>query len=79
MSAERRVLRVAATIMLGSSNSIKLEKDLFERVKKCADLAGYSSPEEIVVHVLEKELAKIEEGESDEEILKKLQGLGYIE
>ena len=79
MSAERRVLRVAATIMLGSSNSIKLEKDLFERVKKCADLAGYSSPQDFVVHVLEKELAKIEEGESDEEILKKLQGLGYIE
>ena len=79
MSAERRVLRVAATIMLGSSNSIKLEKDLFERVKKCADLAGYSSPQEFVVNVLEKELAKIEEGESDEEILKKLQGLGYIE
>ena len=65
--------------MLGSSNSIKLEKDLFERVKKCAELAGYSSPQEFVQHVLEKELAKIEEGESDEEILKKLQGLGYIE
>ncbi|MDA0204979.1 MAG: hypothetical protein O3A53_02490 [Acidobacteria bacterium] len=65
--------------MLGSSNSIKLEKDLLERVKKCADLAGYSSPQEFIVHVLEKELAKIEEGESDEEILKKLQGLGYIE
>jgi hypothetical protein len=78
MSAER-LLRRAATTMLGSSNSIKLEKDLFDRVKKCADLAGYSSPQEFVVHVLEKELAKIEEGESDEEILKKLQGLGYIE
>lgn len=79
MSAERRSTRAAATTMLGSSNSIKLEKDLFERVKKCADLAGYSSPQEFVIHVLEKELAKIEEGESDEEILKKLQGLGYIE
>ena len=79
MAAEQRQLRSAATIMLGSSNSIKLEKDLLERVKKCADLAGYSSPQEFVVHVLEKELAKIEEGESDEEILKKLQGLGYIE
>lgn len=79
MSPERRGRRAAATSMLGSSNSIKLEKDLFDRVKKCADLAGYSSPQEFVVHVLEKELAKIEEGESDEEILKKLQGLGYIE
>ena len=65
--------------MLGSSTSIKLEKDLFERVKRCADAAGYSSPQEFVQHVLEKELSSIEEGESDEEILKKLQGLGYIE
>ena len=65
--------------MLSSSNSIKLEKDLLDRVKKYADLAGYSSPQEFVVHLLEKELAKIEEGESDDEILKKLQGLGYIE
>jgi hypothetical protein len=65
--------------MLGSSNTIKLDKDLFERVKRCADAAGYSSPQEFVQHVLEKELSSIEEGESDEEILKKLQGLGYIE
>lgn len=65
--------------MLGSSNTIKLEKDLFERVKRCADAAGYSSPQEFVQHILEKELSSIEEGESDEEILKKLQGLGYIE
>lgn len=66
-------------VMLGSSTSIKLDKDLFERVKRCADAAGYSSPQEFVQHVLEKELSSIEEGESDEEILKKLQGLGYIE
>jgi hypothetical protein len=65
--------------MLGSSTTIKLEKDLFERVKRCADAAGYSSPQEFVQHVLEKELSSIEKGESDEEILKKLQGLGYIE
>ena len=65
--------------MLGSSTSIKLEKDLFERVKRCADAGGCSSPQEFVRHVLEKELSTIEDGESDEEILKKLQGLGYIE
>ena len=65
--------------MLGSSTTIKLEKELFERVKRCADAAGYSSPQEFVQHVLEKELSSIEEGESDEAILKKLQGLGYLE
>ncbi len=57
---------------------VKLEKELFERVKKFAGRAGYSSVEEFVSHVLEKELAQIDEGESEEEIKKKLAGLGYI-
>jgi hypothetical protein len=35
--------------------------------------------DEFVVHVLEKELSKIEDGgATDEEIKKKLEGLGYI-
>lgn len=59
--------------------AIKFDKDLFDRVKRCADLAGYSSPKEFIQHVLERELSSMEEGESDEEIVKKLQGLGYIE
>ena len=42
-------------------------------------MAGYSSPQEFVEHVLEKELAKFEEADSDEEILNKLKGLGYID
>lgn len=57
---------------------IKIDKELFERVKKYAALAGYSSPEEFVTHCLEKELAKLDEAESEEEIKKKLRGLGYI-
>ena len=58
---------------------IKLDKDLLEKVKKYAQLAGYSSPEEFVQHVLEKEIAKFEEGGADEdEIKKRMQGLGYI-
>ena len=59
--------------------SIKLDKELYDRIKCCADAGGYSSPKEFIQHVLEKELAKIEEGDSDEEIVKKLQGLGYID
>ena len=41
--------------------------------------AGYSSPQEFVEHVLERELAKVESSASDEEIAKKLQGLGYLD
>jgi hypothetical protein len=60
-------------------NTIKLNKDLMARVRKCSEAAGYSSPEEFVQHVLERELAKIEEADSDEEIVKKLKGLGYLD
>ena len=61
------------------NTNVKLKKTTWERVKQCSKSAGYSSPEEFVEHVLEKELAKLEDAESDEDIVKKLQGLGYLE
>jgi len=57
---------------------IKLDKDLFDRVSKIAKLSGYATVDEFVVHVLEKELAAVEDAGSDDEIKKKLEGLGYI-
>ena len=57
---------------------VKLDKDLFEKVRKYAELAGYSSPEEFVTHCLEKEIRQLEESDSEEEVKKKLKGLGYI-
>ena len=61
-----------------SGSKIKLDKGLLDRVKKYADIAGYSSVEEFITHALEKELSVLEEADSEEEIRKKLQGLGYI-
>ena len=60
------------------SNKVKLDKDVLDKVKRYADIAGYSSAEEFITHALEKELAKLEDAESEEEIKKRLQGLGYI-
>ena len=57
---------------------IKLDKDLLEKVKKYSEMSGYSSTEEFVTHCLEKEIAKLEESDSEDEIKKKLKGLGYI-
>ncbi len=57
---------------------IKLDRDLLEKVKKYARMSGYSSPEEFISHCLEKEISKLEESDSEEEIKKKLKGLGYI-
>ena len=64
--------------MFGGSNKIKLDPDLIERIKKVAEVAGYASHEEFVVHVLEKELAQFEGAKSDADIVEKLKGLGYI-
>ena len=57
---------------------IKLDKDLLARVMKYSDIAGYSSPAEFISHALEKELAKLEDAGDEEEIKKRLKGLGYI-
>ena len=63
--------------MFGKS-SVKLDKALVAKVKKYADLAGYSSAEEFITHALEKELAHLESADSEDEIRKRLKGLGYI-
>ena len=57
---------------------IKLDKDLVSKIKRYAEIAGYSSPEEFISHALEKELAQLEGADSEEEIKKRLRGLGYI-
>jgi hypothetical protein len=57
---------------------VKIDKALFDKIKKYAEMSGYSSVEEFITHCLEKEVAKIEESDSEEEIKKKLKGLGYI-
>ena len=62
--------------MFGSR--VKLDKDLLKKIKMYAKLAGYSSPEEFITHALEKEIEKLEDADSDEEIKKRLKGLGYI-
>lgn len=61
------------------SGTVKLKKELWAKVKKSAEVAGYSSPEEFVEHVLEKELSRIDEAQSDEEVKRQLRGLGYID
>lgn len=59
-------------------SGITLDKALLAKAKRYADLAGYSSVEEFITHALEKELAQLEGAESEEELKRKLKGLGYI-
>jgi metal-responsive CopG/Arc/MetJ family transcriptional regulator len=60
------------------SAKIKIDKALLDKIKKYAEMSGYSSVDEFIAHCLEKEVAKIEDADSEEEIKKKLKGLGYI-
>jgi hypothetical protein len=65
--------------MLSSKTSIKLNKALLERARKHAEKVGYSSVEEFVEHVLEREMAKLEEASTRDDVESKLKGLGYLE
>ncbi len=62
--------------MFGSK--ISIDKELLKRAKAHASKAGYSSVEEFVAHLIERELSKLDDAESKKEIEKKLKGLGYI-
>lgn len=58
---------------------IKIDSHLYDRIKKISDQVGYASPDEFIVHVLEKELSILEAAGSDEDVTERLKGLGYLE
>ena len=58
---------------------IKIDSNLFARLKNAAEVAGYSSAGEFITHIIETELAKYETDEADEKVAEQLRGLGYIE
>ena len=62
--------------MFGSK--IRIDKELLRKMKMYSEIAGYSSVEEFITHTLEKEIEQLEDAGSEEEIKKRLQGLGYI-
>ena len=58
---------------------IKIDSNLYDRLKAVTEVAGYSSVEEFVVHMIEKELEQIEAPDDDKAVEERLRGLGYIE
>ena len=64
--------------MMFGRNRIALDQALLTRVRRHAERAGYSSAEEFITHVLERELAHLEDAASDEEVRQRLKGLGYL-
>ena len=58
---------------------LKVERELYERLKSGAASLGYATVDEFVTHLLEKAVADTDEAKSEDAIRKRLQGLGYIE
>ncbi len=58
--------------------TVKLNASLCERARMIVEKAGYSGLEEFIEHAMERDLARLESAESKEELVRKLQGLGYL-
>lgn len=57
---------------------IKIDKELYEQVKRFAEDEGYSSVEECVSTILERGINQAGGEDNDEDVLKRMKGLGYI-
>lgn len=61
------------------SHRIKLDPRLLERARRCAEKAGYASVDEFIIHTVERACATLEEaGDDDQELKRRLKGLGYL-
>jgi hypothetical protein len=58
---------------------VKIEDNLYDRAKRAAESAGYSSLEEFIADCLEKEIKRLKLDDWDAQVNDQLRGLGYIE
>ncbi len=56
---------------------VKLSKEAYEKAEAIAEVKGYSSINELIEHLINKEFDEIRES-GDEDTIEKLKGLGYI-
>ena len=65
--------------MFSSNKSIRLDKELYQRLQEKASGAGYSSTNEFIVHILEMASEEQNEQLDREQVDRQLRGLGYLE
>ena len=58
---------------------VKIESNLFDRAKRAAEAAGYSSVEEFIANCIEKEIQRLKVEKDEGQVSDQLRGLGYIE
>ena len=57
---------------------IKLDNETWKKAMGLVEARGYTSIEEMLAHLVEREFTSLEQAEDFDEIKKKLQGLGYM-
>ena len=65
--------------MFSSKQKIKIDKQLYAQLAEAAQRSGYSSTEELIRHVLEREVAGGDRETDQQKAEQQLRGLGYIE
>ena len=65
--------------MFGSKKTIKVDKTLYHRLAQLAQERGYSSTDELVIHLCEREVGGWQEKLEQQQVDQQLRGLGYIE
>jgi len=58
---------------------MEINESLRLKLAKAAEVRGYSSPQQLLEEILERELASPDFGASDAEIAQKMEQLGYLD
>jgi len=58
--------------------TLEISDELMSKLDECAAAAGYQTGTEFAAAILEREVGKITEDESNKKIEDRLRGLGYI-
>jgi hypothetical protein len=59
-------------------NRVTIDPSLLARARDCASRQGYSSVDEFVAHAVEQAIERLEQAASEQDVRKRLKGLGYL-
>jgi hypothetical protein len=59
--------------------NIEISSNLWPRLVEAAQARGFSSPQQFVTQLIERELAKEADSSSDAQITQKMEELGYLD
>lgn len=62
-----------------NSKKISIDKPLYAKLVEAAQRAGYSSVDELITHILEKEVSQQDGAQEQKLAEEQLRGLGYLE